>query len=307
MKIEMIEERAFTLVLPDVKIPGFTVSSEWEGLTKFYQPSTGLHLIVLRDEGRVVTGSPSLLRDIQFGTSTDWVTVPETTLPSGLVVPSFKYSKYPCSKGVDGMIVLDASAKPWVNITYADAVNACKAAGYQLTRETQELAIRLNVAQQGINWTSGKVGEGKIYQGVRKGSVSSAQAADYVSTDPDERSWHQLSNGDRVFGLAGNCYTWVHDDVQGNDAGIVAGRIADDSISLTTAPYPSGEKGMGWRTDGDANWSGHALIRGGYWDSGGGAGVFRLGYDLPGGDYRSVGFRCTLPTWVSDHWYQVAA
>jgi hypothetical protein len=227
--------------------------------------------------------------------TSDWVTVPETVLPDGRVVPSFKFAKYPCSKGADGQIVLDASAKPWVNIKFTDAVSACQAAGYQLTRETQELAIRLNVAQQDINWTGGKVGEGKLYQGIHKGKVSSAQAADYVSDDPEERSWHQLSNGERVFGLAGNVYTWVFDDVQGNDQGIVAGRIAKDSISLTTAPYPSREKGMGWRPDSDASWSGTALVRGGCWVSGVGAGVFRLVSVWP--DYVSVGlgFRCTKP------------
>lgn len=228
-------------------------------------------------------------------TTSDWVTVPETALPDGRVVPSFKYAKYPCSKGADGQIVLDASAKPWVNIKVADAASACESAGYRLTRETQELAIRLNVAQQDINWTGGKVGEGKIYQGIHKGKVSSAQTADYVSDDPEERSWHQLSNGERVFGLAGNVYTWAFDDVQGNDQGIVAGRIAKNSISLTTAPYPSREKGMGWRPDSEASWSGHALLRGGYWSSEDRAGVFNLLNDWPGDDGGSVGFRCTKP------------
>lgn len=296
MKIELIEERAFTLVLPDVKIPGFAIAGEWEGLTKFYQPSTGMHMIVLRDENRVVSGSPSLMRDIQFGASEHWVRVCAMILPDGRIVPPFKYAKYPCSKGTDGKIALDASAKPWVNIKYADAVGACKAAGYQLTRETQELAIRLNISQQDINWTGGKVGDGKIYQGIHKGNVSSAQAADYVSSDPEERSWHELSNGERVYGLAGNIWTWTFDDVQGNDQGIVAGRIAADSISLTTAPYPSEKKGMGYRPTGGVDWSGYALVWGGCWGSEDYAGVFYLSFDWPDYGGYSVGFRCTKPS-----------
>lgn len=224
-----------------------------------------------------------------------FVTVPDTTLPDGRFVPSFKYAKYPCSKGLDGKIVFDASPKPWVNINYHDAALECHTQGYQLSRETQELAIRLNVAQQDSNWTGGKVGVGKVCQGLHKGTVSSAQAADYSSDDPEERSWHWLSNGERVYGLAGNIWTWTFDDVQGNDQGVVAGRIAADSISLTTAPYPSEKKGMGYRPSGGADWSGHALIRGGYWHSGDDAGVFYLDGGWPGGGGNSVGFRCTKP------------
>jgi len=69
--------------------------------------------------------------------------------------------------------------------------------------------------------------------------------------------------------------------------------IKADSPSLTTAPYPSQEKGMGWRPDGERNWSGTALVRGGFWYSGSGAGVFYLDFDYPENRNGGVGFRCT--------------
>ena len=59
------------------------------------------------------------------------------------------------------------------------------------------------------------------------------------------------------------------------------------------APYPSMEKGMGWRPDAGTNWSGHALVRGGCWDSGSRAGAFNLNGDWPDYRYGYVGFRCT--------------
>jgi hypothetical protein len=49
---------------------------------------------------------------------------------------------------------------------------------------------------------------------------------------------------------------------------------------------------MGWRPS-SANWSGIALVRGGYWGSDDLAGVFNLGNGWPVSDHDLVGFRCT--------------
>jgi hypothetical protein len=221
-----------------------------------------------------------------------FITVPETTLPSGLVIPSFNYGKYLCSKGADGKVAVTAEGAPWVNINFAEAKAACEESGFRLVTEIQELAIRHNAAQQDGNWTKGKVGEGKLFRGLRKGNVSSAQTGTYQSPDAKERRILTLSNGEQVVDLNGNAFTWVFDDVQGTADGLT-GKIAADSISLTTAPYPSLEKGMGWRPSGEANWSGAALVRGGCWSSGSSAGVFYLDLVYPGGRNVGVGFRCT--------------
>ncbi len=213
-----------------------------------------------------------------------FVTVPETTLPSGVVVQAFQVSQYLCSQTKDGA--------PWVEINYHDARAACERAGTRLITETQALAIAHNIAQQDINWTGGRVGEGSIYQGLRKGSVSTAHGPSFEPLDPDERRWHQLSNGERIYDFAGNAFTWVFDDVQGDERGLTT-RIASDSISLTTAPFASLEKGMGWRPDGARDGSGSALVRGGCWLSRSSAGVFYLIYAWPLYEVGVVGFRCT--------------
>lgn len=221
-----------------------------------------------------------------------FITVPETTLPSGIVVPSFQYGQFACSKGTDGKAVITEDGTPWVSISFEEAKAACADIGGQIVTETQELAIRLNAAQQDCNWTKGKVGEGKLFRGLRKGNVSSAQPGTFQSPDAKERRWLTLSNGEKVCDLNGNVFSWIFDDVQGDENGLT-GKISADSISLTTAPYPSQEKGMGWRPDGARDWSGNALIRGGFWVSGSVAGVFGLGRCGPSGRNDDVGFRCT--------------
>lgn len=223
-----------------------------------------------------------------------YITVPETTLPGGRVVPAFRVSTYLCSRGAGDVAVSSATGAPWVSIDYNTKRQACARAGGQLITETQALALAWDVYQQDINWTGGKVGEGSLFQGLRKGSVDKAMPASYEPDDPDERRWHQLSNGERIYDLAGNAFTQIFDDVQGDENGLTT-VIQADSISLTTAPYPSLERGVGWRPVGKCDWSGNALVRGGCWVSESNAGVFRLGYGWPGGRSDRVGFRCTQP------------
>lgn len=220
-----------------------------------------------------------------------FITVPEVTLPSGIVIPSFQVSQYACTQGADGKVESNADHAPWVRINYHEAREACEKSGYKLITEKQWLAIAWDVSQQDCNWTGGNVGEGEIFQGIRNWHVESAQPGCYEPTDESERRWLTLSNGERICDLNGNVYQWVFDDVQGDENGIIARDFAEDSISITTPPYPNEEKGMGnyevW------DWSGGALVRGGCWGSGSFAGVFRLGRDWPGSRCDGVGFRCT--------------
>jgi len=227
-----------------------------------------------------------------------FVTVPETTLKDGTVVPSFLAGKYASSKSESGAVVITDNLPPWVNINYFDAIAASQAAGLALITELQYLALATNIAAQDINWTGGKVGEGKLFQGIRKYNFRTAQAGNVESPDTDERRWFELSNGERIYDIAGNVYSWIFDDVQGTETGVVARAFAKDSPSLISAPYPSLEKGVGWVPEFDdedeiIDWSGDALIRGGCFDSRGDAGAFGLGYVWPLDDGHFVGFRCT--------------
>jgi hypothetical protein len=220
-----------------------------------------------------------------------YITVPQVTLPDGTVVGSFLAAKYLSSCGAGGYAISIADGKPWVRINYDDARKACLLSGVTLILESQALAIAYDISQQDINWTGGKVGSGSIYQGLHLNSISEAKPASFEPQE-SERRWHQLSNGERIYDFAGNAFTWVFDNVQGDIDGKNS-KIAADSISLTTAPYPSEEKGTGWRPDGARDWSGYALVRGGCWCSESYAGVFYLGGVWRGSENGSVGFRCT--------------
>lgn len=226
--------------------------------------------------------------------STDlFITVPDVTLPNGTLVSSFRVGQYACTVGQDGKAAVTAAAAPWVCINFANAKQACIDAGYKLITELQWLAIAWDASQQPSNWTKGEIGKGKLFRGLRKSAVSSAQPGNVEPADKKERRWLALSNGERICDVNGNVWQWVYDDVQGNGQGVIARAFSADSPSLATAPYPSEKKGMGYRPDAGADWSSDALLRGGCWNSGGCAGVFSLGRDHPGFEYVSIGFRCT--------------
>lgn len=291
MKIELTQEQTFSARAGDQLVHGLRITSEWEGLRKLVD-GTGRHMIVDAD-GIVMKGTAALLHDLRLTMLADgFVTVPETVLPTGYTVPSFQVAQYHAGMAEDGTVTVDGSGKPKASITYHAARDACVDHGYKLITELQCLAIAHNIAQQAVNWTGGKVGAGSIYQGIHRGNVKGPQAASYEPGE-DERRWHELSNGARIYDFAGNVFSWVFDDVQGDIDGVVKGVIAKDSPSLTCAPAPSGENGVGYVPDGPLKWSGRALVRGGCWCSVSGAGVFNLSYASPGYGYLSVGFRCT--------------
>lgn len=225
--------------------------------------------------------------------------VPDTTLPGGLFVPAFQVAQYPLSKDADGVVGVTGHGTPLVNINYHAARQQCADLGLSLITESQSLSLAYNLAQQARNWISGVVGEGSMYQGLHL-DLDDAYAAkpfDFVSPDASERREFFLADDDEYFvkDVAGNVYTWVFDDVQGDENGIVADPFTADSPSITTAPYPSMEKGMGWQPRVGADRSSRALIRGGYWRSRGDAGVFGVGDGWPGRDSGDVGVRSTKP------------
>jgi hypothetical protein len=248
---------------------------------------------IILDGDKAVKGTESLLLELGLLAGTDeYVTVPETTLPTGQVVPSFQVSKYMLGEGQNRPPVISAEAKPLANINYAAARKLCSDIGATMITETQALAIAVNIASMAVNWSGGEVGAGKLHRGIHKGSVSTAQPGN-VEVSGEERRWHELTNGQRIYDWSGNLWTWVFDDVQGDAAGLVKGRIEADSPSLRCAPENCQEKGGGYVPSGPLNWSGGALMRGGYWFSGDRAGVFRLYYDWPVDGYSYVGVRCT--------------
>jgi len=292
MKIELVPEQTYSARAGDKIVHGLSVIDQWEGLRKVIDVH-GRHMIVDQD-GTVLKGTDGLLHDLNLTVGAgDFVNVAETTLPNGTVVPAFQVGRYACSEGADGKAVVSKGAKPWVNINFKTAKQACINAGLALITELQCLAIAHQIWHQDVNWTGGAVGSGKLYRGLHKGTVNGPQDGNYESPHAEERRWHELANGERIYDFAGNVWTWVFDDVQGNEDGIIAGKIDSDSPTLATAPDDCEQLGGGYVPKGPVSWSGYALFRGGGWYSGSYAGVFRVSSGWPGYGYGDIGFRCT--------------
>jgi len=224
-----------------------------------------------------------------------FVRVPATTLPCGIRVPAFAVARWLAACGPGGHVLLSETARPWVNIGYHAAREACLRSGLGLLTELQALAIAHDLARQAINWSGGAVGEGRLFQGLHLGGFGGAQPANVASPDPRERRWHELSNGERIHDFAGNAFSWVFDDVQGNPEGVVAREFAPDSPTVSGAPGAPLQQGLGWWPKGGSNWYGRALARGSSWSSREGAGVFTVIDERPRSERPYIGFRCTLP------------
>jgi hypothetical protein len=224
-----------------------------------------------------------------------FIAVPATTLPGGVAVPAFAVARWLAACGPDGQLLLSETMPPWVRIGYRAARLACALAGFALLTELQALALAHDIAGQAANWTGGAVGAGRLFQGLHLGSVDGPQSAAVTSPDPLERRWFVLSNGERIVDAAGNAFSWVFDDVQGNGEGIVARRFVAGSASLATAPGAPMQEGLGWWPRAGRSWWGRALARGGSWSSQEGAGVFTVVDERPQAARAYVGFRCTLP------------
>jgi hypothetical protein len=225
----------------------------------------------------------------------EFVVVPATTLPCGVTVPAFAVARWLAARGPGGRVLLSESARPWVNIGYHAAVEACRRSGMELLTELQALALAHHVARQAVNWSGGALNAGKLYQGLHKGEFRRPQPACVVSLDPLERRWLTLSTGERIADLAGNAFSWVFDDVQGNAEGVVVHAFAPDSPTVTGMPGAPMEAGLGWWPKAGSSWWGRALARGGMWSSRAGAGVFTVVDEKPRSERPYIGFRCTLP------------
>jgi hypothetical protein len=224
-----------------------------------------------------------------------FIVVPATTLPNGVEVPAFAVARWLVARGPDGQVLLSETMPPWVRIGYHAAHLACAFAGFELLTEQQALAIACDIAGGAANWTGGAVGAGRVYQGLHRGRFDGPQPACVASPDPFERRWHVLSNGERIIDAAGNAFSWVFDDVQGDTQGIVAHSFMRDSPTVAAAPGAPMQQGLGWWPRAGRRWWGRALARGGSWSSQEGAGIFTVVDERPQAARPYVGFRCTLP------------
>lgn len=222
-----------------------------------------------------------------------FIPVPETRLPCGIVVPAFEVGQFLCSAG-DGAPVIAADLPPLTLTPFHAAIEDCQRRGWSLITETQWLAIAWDVCRLHANWHSRQYGNGKLKQGIRKGTTARPLSGMSQTHDPAEDRWKVLSNGHSICDFGGNAHSWVFDDVQGDLDG--SGRAIDiDSPSVTTAPFPRLTAGMGYRPDDRRDIAGRSLARGGSFRSGKDAGAFALWFAPTVCAFLGIGFRATRP------------
>ena len=101
-----------------------------------------------------------------------------------------------------------AEGLPWREISASNSANECesKGPGFDITSNKEWMALARDIEQQDLNWSSGNVGAGCIFQR----NNDSDPVCGYDGENPeggsnrDMRASFILSNGEVIFDLAGN-------------------------------------------------------------------------------------------------------
>ena len=219
-----------------------------------------------------------------------------------------------------GTGLVQASSRPWVNISQNSAKAICDALGenYSLITNAQYMSIAREIETNSANWSSQQVHSGELNRGHSDNNPTNSLAISDLNnpcSDTNEicsfsdwnsqRRTHKLSSGEYIWDFAGNVYTWVDWYIgtdrpsQGTTSFIEFNATSATSSMSNEAYKPSNIQlgsaaGIGKYYPGIANGDG-AAIRGGRWANGINAGIFNLAFsNEPDTDISaSKGFRCT--------------
>lgn len=107
-------------------------------------------------------------------------------------------------------VISSPMGSPLAGVSRAEAIDICESIDAHLLTNGEWMTIARNVAMQPSNWTSGTVGDGNIFNG-----NPDPETGGYVGPIPDKgldrnsRASLLLSNGYRIFDLAGNVFERV--------------------------------------------------------------------------------------------------
>lgn len=246
------------------------------------------------------------------GCPTNYIPVPAL---APYTTSDFCVAKYEM-KSVGGTATSIPSKSPWVSITRDDAVTRCQllGTGYQLISNNQWQTIARNIETVGWNWNGGVAGTNAMSRGHSDNAPASALVADADDNNAcvgtgqtcDGSTWNQqrrtnkLTNGEVIWDFAGNVWEWTRDDYVdlGVNPAISAAWNECSALSATNKGLFCSANGAWNSTQGIGQVYGSsagAVLRGGYWDSGAGAGVFSAALSLaPSGTDTHIGFRCVF-------------
>jgi hypothetical protein len=229
-------------------------------------------------------------------------------------------------KYVEGKkVVSKPGLYPIADVTQEQAIKACKAIWGHLITNKEWMTIARNIEQVASNWSSGKVWEGYIYNGVSDSDMwCKGKTKDIYTWLPRDRAtktgpgWVTscdskrvltLSNWEKIWDFAGNVREHVNkaDTVDGSNYNVwhtalwdsdsrTAWDDADKDVNEKTKYGPSVCYSSGcwvWQVRYDKWVDNNIFLRGGNANNAAEAGVFTLNLlRTSSSAYRYVGFRC---------------
>lgn len=233
----------------------------------------------------------------------------------------FCVMKYEASQSSATVPISQGGGMPWVSINQTNAItysaNVAGCTGCHLITNAEWMTIAQNVLGVNSNWDNGAgvhtVGTGYIYSGHNDNTPTAGPIAtgtndndEYINTGntapSNQRRVLTLSNGEKIWDLAGNVDEWTSDTIGAGEPGVIGGgygwrewTIVTAPGSLAVNPFPSGTGITGASTwTGASNGIGQllsnadssttfGLIRSGGYGSGNTAGVLTLNISTPPG------------------------
>ncbi len=226
------------------------------------------------------------------------------------------------AKNVAGRVVSQAGGLPYVSHTQAQAAEqaAQSCNGCHLVTEAEWLTVAHNVVNTASNWTNGTVGSGSIYGGHNDGAPANALQADsddgngYAGTGQTsgaQRRTLTLSNGEIIWDFSGNVFEWTTGQISTGKPGAGGtwanydwnslgdgGSLSPDVFPVFATPAASSwtaTHGIGRLRSNPSDTTLVGFTRGGFWSSGGLAGIFSLYLSQSAtSPSASVGFRVAV-------------
>ncbi len=208
-----------------------------------------------------------------------------------------------CGNPGTNLPVSQVAHTPWVSISQVNSKNRCEAIGARLITNNEWMTIARNIEIQAENWTGAVVGGGSIFRG-NSWSAAATDASDPL-TGVNTRT-HTLSNGEVIWDMAGNVFTWTDNIIDatkrpvGNGANWVEWTTVTDygdlnyNITRSSNSTWNSTQGIGQYIEGSSGTGDRAFLRGANWNHGLLAGIFTLRLDTSTTHpSASVGFRCS--------------
>jgi type II secretory pathway pseudopilin PulG len=224
----------------------------------------------------------------------------------------FYIMQYEARNDGNGNPVSQPSGFPWVSINQTNAIAECASIGAHLITNGEWQTVSWDIQNTATNWSGGAVGSGSINKGVMNGSGAQDGSSEFQTGYSDfiHKRTHTLSNGAKIWDLAGNVFDWTQGTIalQNQPTGSSPGLAMREFTAITTwgtmtreqvgpvNPSWNSSQGVGMiYSDGTPGSTGvHAFRRGGTFSSGSVTPGVEFFHPYGPASYSDIwsGFRC---------------